>query len=111
VIYRFGAIMYYANAARLIEDVRTIEQAGESPPAWLCIDAEMIGDVDFSAGETILDAIGLIEAAGTRLVFARVKSSVREELQRYGVVDRVGDDAFFGSIEALLDAYRARSST
>ena len=111
VIYRFGAIMYYANAARLISDVRTMESAGEHPPTWLCLDGEMISDIDFSAGATILDALGLIEAAGTRLVFARVKSSVRTELQRYGVVDRVGEDAFFGSIEALLDAYRDRPST
>lgn len=111
VIYRFGAIMYYANAARLIDDVRTVEGAGERAPTWLCVDAEMISDIDFSAGATILDAIGLVEAAGTRLVFARVKSGVREELERYGVVDRVGDDAFFGSIEALVEAYRARPST
>ena len=111
VIYRFGAIMYYANAARLIENVRAIEGVGERPPAWLCIDAEMISDVDFSAGATILDAIGLIEAAGTRLVFARVKSGVHAELQRYGVVDRVGEEAFFGSIEALVEAYRAARPT
>ena len=71
----------------------------------------MISDVDFSAGATILDALGLIEAAGTRLVFARVKSGVRAELQRYGVVDRVGEDAFFGSIEALVGAYRAAQQT
>jgi SulP family sulfate permease len=75
------------------------------------VDAEMISDVDFSAGATILDAIGLIQAAGTRLVFTRVKSGVREQLQRYGVVDLVGDDAFFDSIEALVEAYRARAST
>jgi SulP family sulfate permease len=111
VVYRFGAIMYYANAERLIDDVRAIQGVGATPPTWLCVDAEMISDVDFSAGATILDAIGLIQAAGTRLVFTRVKSGVREQLQRYGVVDLVGDDAFFDSIEALVEAYRARAST
>ncbi len=111
VIYRFGAIMYYANAERLIDDVRAIQSLGTTPPTWLCVDAEMISDVDFSGGSTILDAVGLIQGAGTRLVFARVKSNVREQLQRYGVVDLVGDDAFFDSIEALLDAYRSRSRT
>ncbi len=111
VIYRFGAIMYYANAERLIDDVRAIQSLGAAPPTWLCVDAEMISDVDFSGGATILDAVGLIQGAGTRLVFARVKSGVREQLRRYGVVDLVGDDAFFDSIEALLNAYRSRSRT
>jgi len=111
VVYRFGAIMYYANAERLIDDVRTIQGMGAAAPTWLCVDAEMISDVDFSAGATIVDAIALIQAAGTRLVFARVKSGVREQLQRYGVVDLVGDDGFFDSIEALVGAYRGRSSS
>ena len=109
VIYRFGAIMYYANAEKLIDDVRTVESAEATRPEWLCLDAELVTDVDFSAGATILDALRLIQGAGTRLVFTRVKSEVREQLDRYGVTEIVGTDAYFDSIEAVLEAFGARS--
>jgi SulP family sulfate permease len=109
VVYRFGSIMYYANASRLVEDVRTIVGTGQAP-TWLCLDAEMVSDIDFSAGATILDILGIVKAAGSRLVAARVGRHVREELDRYGITEMVGADAFFDSIEGVVDAYRARSS-
>jgi sulfate permease, SulP family len=109
VVYRFGSIMYYANASRLVEDVRTIVGTGQAP-TWLCLDAEMVSDIDFSAGATILDILGIVKAAGSRLVAARVGRHVREELDRYGIAEKVGADAFFDSIEGVVEAYRARSS-
>ena len=109
VVYRFGSIMYYANASRLVEDVRTIVGTGQ-PPTWLCLDAEMVSDVDFSAGATILDILSIVEGAGSRLVAARVGRNVRAELGRYGITEKVGEDAFFDSIESVVEAYRARSS-
>jgi sulfate permease, SulP family len=109
VVYRFGSIMYYANASRLVEDVRTIVGTGQAP-IWLCLDGEMVSDVDFSAGATILDILGIVKVAGSRLVAARVGRHVREELDRYGITEMVGADAFFDSIESVVEAYRARSS-
>jgi sulfate permease, SulP family len=109
VVYRFGSIMYYANASRLVEDIRTIVGAGEAP-VWLCLDAEMVSDIDFSAGATILDMLGIVHGAGSRLVAARVNRHVRAELDRYGITEKVGADAFFDSIESVVEAYRARSS-
>jgi MFS superfamily sulfate permease-like transporter len=111
VIYRFGAIMYYANAERLIDDVRTMESAGVTPPEWLCLDADMVTDVDFSAGAAILDALRLIKAAGTTLVLARVNPYVRRQLDRYGVTEIVGADAYFDSIEAVVAAFGSRASS
>ncbi len=70
----------------------------------------MVSDVDFSAGATILDILSIVEGAGSRLVAARVGRNVRAELGRYGITEKVGEDAFFDSIESVVEAYRARSS-
>ena len=110
VVYRFGSIMYYANASRLVEDVRTIVGTGQAP-AWLCLDAEMVSDIDFSAGATILDMLNVVRDAGSRLVVARVNRHVKAELDRYGITELVGSDAFFDSIEDVVEAYRSRATS
>jgi sulfate permease, SulP family len=109
VVYRFGAIMYYANAERLIEDARSILTAGPTAPEWLCLDLELVTDVDFSAGQTLLDARAMVDAPTTTLVLARVKSEVLEELTRYGLLDAVGADHVFHSIGEVEAAFGART--
>jgi high affinity sulfate transporter 1 len=108
VVYRFGAIMYYANAARLSGDVRTILTAGSAAPTWLCLDLELVTDIDFSAGQALVDAMSTLEPAGTTLVLARVKSDVRAELARYGILDRIGEEHVFDSIGDVQEAFAAR---
>ena len=53
VIYRFGATLYYANANRFTEEIRSLLDRPGGAPAWVCIDCAAIGDVDFSGGETL----------------------------------------------------------
>ena len=98
VVYRFGASLYYANANRFTTEVRAVLDRAEGPPSWLCIEAGGIGDVDFSGGQTLStsprDAAGG-HAAGLR----RAGPDVRAELDRYGVTDAVGQDAYFDTVE------------
>jgi len=44
VVYRFGASLYYANANRFTEELRTLLDRSGGPPAWICIDCAAIGD-------------------------------------------------------------------
>jgi sulfate permease, SulP family len=108
VVYRFGAIMYYANANRFTEEIRFIIKGADSPPEWLCVDAEAITDVDYSAAETIIGVHAMIEARGSHLVFAGVEAPVRAQLDRYGITDLVGQDAFFASINDAVEAFGRR---
>ena len=42
-------------------------------------------------------------------MFARVDDDVKAELDRYGITDLVGEDAFYATGDELVDAYRQRS--
>jgi MFS superfamily sulfate permease-like transporter len=42
VVYRFGTSLYYANAARLLEDVSSLVDHG-APLRWLVVDCAAIG--------------------------------------------------------------------
>ncbi len=111
VVYRFAASMYYANANRFTEQVRDIVANAEPAVSWFCLDAAAIPDVDFSAGVTVREIHDILQERQVRLVFAEVVDDVRAELRRYGVEDLVGSDAFFGTVQEVVDAYRQSSVT
>ena len=103
VVYRFAASLYYANANRFEEEVRLL--AGAEGVKWLCLDAEAIGDVDYSGGESIRGLHSELGEKGIRLVFAGVTPPVRAELDRLGVTEVAGTDAYFDTVDDLLDGY------
>ena len=109
VVYRFGALMYYANANRFTEEIRAILTAGPSAPTWICMDADAIGDIDFTAGETIRDVVSIVQEAGSRLVVAAPEEPVRKQMDRYGITDLIGEDAYYDTVGEAVEAYRART--
>lgn len=110
VAYRFTASLYYANANRLEEEARGI-LASEPAPAWLCLDTVAIGNVDYTGGEVLRGLHAVAHERGVRLVLADVNARVREELDRDGTTQMLGEDAFFDSIGDVVDAFRARTGT
>jgi sulfate permease, SulP family len=107
VVYRFAASLYYANANRFAEEIRSILSRDAGPPRWLCLDASGIGDVDYSAGQMLISLHGQTQERATRIVLADVDASVRDELDRFGITALVGEDAYFDSVMLAVEAYRA----
>jgi SulP family sulfate permease len=107
VVYRWGASLYFANAARFEEQVLALAESNGTPVKWVCIDAPAIGDVDYTGGETIIQVDKGLEERGVRLVLAGVGQEIRAELDRAGVTDVVGTDAYYASVVDVLQAYRA----
>lgn len=105
VVYRFTASLYYANANRFNEEI--LELVGEGPPAvrWLVVDAAAIADVDYSGGETLKQVFNELHDRGVRLVFADVADDVRAELDRYGLTDVVGVDAYYETVGDAAAAF------
>ncbi|HKJ23422.1 MAG TPA: SulP family inorganic anion transporter, partial [Myxococcota bacterium] len=108
LIYRFSHGMYYANAQQLFEEVRALAEGAQPALDWLGIDAAAVDDVDFTAAATLRSIQADLAARGVRLVFAVVSDDVHAELARSGLVERVGEDAFFATAAEALDAYRRR---
>ena len=107
MIYRFTHSMYYANAEQLSEQVLDLVKNADPPLIWLCIDGSAVDDVDFSAAETLRSLYGVLKEQGVRLVFAQVMDDVKAE-SRYDLRSLVGDDAFFATLDDVVQAYRQR---
>jgi SulP family sulfate permease len=106
MLYRFNHSMYYANSDLLATQVLELLKTGPDPVAWLCIDMIAVDDVDFSAAAALRQAYKELNAQDARLVFAEASDHVRAELERSGIVDLVGQDAFFDDTFDVIEAYR-----
>ena len=105
VVFRFDAPLYFANAEhfrRRVEDV--LAEEGTSA-RWLVIAAEPITDIDTTAAEILDELLDDLELRQVRLVFAELKGHSKDQLRRYGLYSRIGDEAFFPTLGRTVDAY------
>ena len=106
VVYRFGTSLYYANAAKLAEDVATLASHG-GPLRWLVVDCAAIGDVDYTASTVLAKVIEHVHQRHVRLVLSSVLDPVRQQLDRYGICTALGPDAFYDTPGQALEAFHA----
>jgi SulP family sulfate permease len=106
VTYRFGTSLYYANASRLWEDVAALVAHG-SPLRWLVIDCAAIGDVDYTASAVLVKVVEHAHQRNVRLVFSSVVGPVRQQFDRYGISQALGQDAYFDTPGQALEAFHS----
>ena len=110
VVYRFGAGVFYANAARLSDEVLELA-GGKTPPRWLVLDAPSIDDIDFTGGKTLVEVAKELEQLGVVFAVADVRSSVRLQLDRYGLTSLIGEERIYDTVQEALEAFHAESPT
>jgi MFS superfamily sulfate permease-like transporter len=106
IIYRFNHSMYYANAEQLSQQVLNLLNVGPEPLKWLCIDMVAVDDVDFSAAVILQELCRQLRGQDTQLVFSEVSDPIRAELDRSGITDLVGADAYYSEISDVFDSFR-----
>jgi MFS superfamily sulfate permease-like transporter len=104
VVYRFAADLYYANTNRFNEEILELVGTGAPDVRLLVLEAGSMFDVDYSGGETIKQVYNELHDRGVRLVISDIPPSVRVELDRYGVTELIGADAYFETSGEALDA-------
>ncbi|MGA2027699.1 MAG: SulP family inorganic anion transporter [Syntrophobacteraceae bacterium] len=105
--YRFNHSMYYANAELLSEEVSWLVKEANPPLVWLCISAAAVDDIDYTAAATLRSLYGILKEQGIRLIFFEVSDEVYAQLERSGITELVGKDAFYATGAAVFSAYKA----
>jgi sulfate permease, SulP family len=109
IVYRFGSDLFFANAKRFADQVRTLVLRAPTPVRWFVIDASAITDIDYSAAQAVRDLVGELTRRGVRVVFARVSSYLRSDMDRHRITDVVGDKWIFTTLHEALAVARSRS--
>jgi high affinity sulfate transporter 1 len=108
VIYRFDGPVFFANARTFRDRIRVLA-AGDPPPRWILVAAEPITDVDTTAADMLADLDAELNAAGTSLVFAELKETVRAKLERYELIGPLEPAHFFPTLEAAVEAFQLQT--
>ncbi len=106
VVFRFGGGVFYANAARLSDEMLALV-GGDDPPRWFVFDAGAVDDLDFTGGQTLLELAGQLQDRGVLLALCEVNEKVRRELDLFGIAAKVGEEHIYDTMSAAIDAFHA----
>jgi len=105
-IYRFDAPLIFANVARFIEDIDGLVAGSDQAPDAVLVSAEAINDLDVTALDAITDFVAELRERGVGFAVARLKSALRDQLERAGALEDFAD-AYYLEIDDGVEAYRA----
>ena len=102
VVYRFCADLFYANCHRFVEDLRLIAGTSHPPVHCIVIDASAITDVDYSAAVAVRNVLSLLQQQHIRVIFGRVSSYLRSDMNRHALSDVLGAENIFPQLHTAL---------
>ncbi len=109
VLFRFANELFFANASYFRDEtLRLVDDADPSAHTVL-VDASVISYADTTALAMLDDLIDQLELRAVTLEFARAKSDLTDLLDRAGISDRIGRDAFHRSVHAGVESFLRRS--
>ena len=104
LLFRFDAQLFFANADSFLEQVQAAVDDGDEV-RWVVVTAEPITDVDTTAAEVLSDLHRQLAARGIVLAFAELKGHVRDQLERFDLVDEIGPGHFYRTVGQAVRAY------
>ena len=107
VLFRWDAPLFFANAEYFNERVLAAVASSPTPVRWLVVTAEPVTSVDVTAADALAELDETLHAAGIELCFAEMKDPVKDKLKRFELFTHLGEQTFFPTIEAAVEAYHA----
>ena len=72
----------------------------------MIVDAESMYDIDSSGAQVLLELLDDLDERGIGLVFARVRTELRDELRNSGLEQRVGAERIYLEVDDAVEANR-----
>jgi high affinity sulfate transporter 1 len=106
VVYRYDAPMFFANADDFRH--RALAAIDDSPTQveWFLLNAEANVEIDLTAVDALDELRAELDRRGIVFAMARVKKDLRDDLERAGLIDRIGHDHVFPTLPTAVAAYR-----
>ncbi|MBZ9780970.1 sulfate permease [Pseudomonas sp. REP124] len=105
VLFRWDASLFFANAELFHDRVLDAIAASPTPVRWLVIAAEPITSVDVTSADMLSELDDTLKAAGIELCLAEMKDPVKDKLKRFGLFEKLGEEAFFPTVDDAVGNY------
>jgi high affinity sulfate transporter 1 len=104
VLFRWDAPLFFANAELFQKRILDAVANSPTPVRWVVVTAQPITDVDVTAADVVSELVDTLYAAGIDVCFAEIKDPVKDKLKRFGLFTRLGEQAFFSTIDEAVTA-------
>jgi MFS superfamily sulfate permease-like transporter len=108
LIYRFDASLLFFNAEYFKQRVRSVVAASENKPRFLLLDTEAVSMIDTTAAHALKEVRKELESSGIKFALAHSRTALREQLDRYGILES-NTNAVYPSIRSAVEAYQTAS--
>lgn len=102
LIVRVDAQLYYANALTVRDRVKTMLAAMETPPQAVIFDWSAQDQLDLTSTEVVKGLLRELDAKGIGALFADVHAPVLEAARVAGLLESVGEDRVFPTLDAAV---------
>ncbi|WP_216900613.1 sulfate permease [Synechococcus sp. CCY 9618] len=110
VLFRFDAPLCFANAEHFRQRVLETVAAEPQPVAWFVLNAEAIVEIDITAADVLEELHRELTARGITFGMVRVKQDLYAQLERAGLVERIGERLFFPTLPTAIAAFQGRAT-
>jgi SulP family sulfate permease len=102
LVVLFATPLWYANATHFRAELQASLTRAVGTPRLLVLDALGMSDVDYTGSLALRKVLDELEADHIEFAIARAGSHMRESLGHSGLLDRIGQDRFFPSVDAAV---------
>jgi MFS superfamily sulfate permease-like transporter len=107
-VVRFDGPLFFANASYLEDQINERLQA-KRHLRHIIIVSNAISDMDASGEETLSLIVDRIRSAGVEISFSGINEDVMDVLQRTHLIERIGRDRIFSTMEQAIRAVHAHA--
>ena len=108
VIYRLDDRLFFANAGYVKARVREAIRAAPTETSWLVFDAEAVSHVDATGIDALGELARELRGEQVTLVVARLRSRLLPDFETAGVVEEIGRERFYPSVNLAVAGYSAK---
>jgi SulP family sulfate permease len=106
VVYRYDSPLFFANAEDFRHRARAAATSQRGVVAWFVLNVEANVEVDVTALDAMESLRAKLADRGIIFALARVKRDLLDDLDAYGLTERIGADRIFPTLPTAVAAYR-----
>jgi high affinity sulfate transporter 1 len=105
VLFRWDAPLFFANAEIFADHVTRAVRGSPTDVRWVVVAAEPVTDVDATAADAVARLMDELAESHIRLAFAELKDPVKDVLERYGLLAKIGRAYVFPTVGSAVHRY------
>lgn len=110
-VYRVDSPLYFFNTNTIFDQITGRLQSREPQEKAALLDIGASSDLDVASLDALEEFVDKLHALGIDFGLAQVRGPVRDRLRGAGLMEKIGEDHVFLSVEAGVQAYERRSAS